>query len=216
MQESIWKINRLIEAAKDPEYRFLLIEPVLSYGIAFGLLLFVVAFIVKHSKLQAAGLSLTAASALCFMPYMGARRAALPRIEQIYRLDTSARGKLFMENTILWSASTWLYTALVILAVATFIVGSRRNQLGYGLSIGTALLGFLAIQNSLWLHYQDASAVHPNLRAHRAPIQTSESPNELRTSRRIPKSADSRETIYTAPVAIPRETPQKRFTRPIN
>lgn len=215
MKDPIWKANFLIDAAKDPEYRFLLIEPILSYGIAFGLLLFVVAFFIKHGKLQTTGLAILSATALCFIPYMSARRSALPRIEQIYRLDGSERGKLFLENTILWSASTWMYTALVILAVATFIVGSRRNQLGYGLSVAITLVGLLAIQNSLWMHYQDASAVHPNLRSHHAPIQTTRSTSEDRTSRRIPSPVTFEESSHAAPVNVPRAIPKRRAVRPI-
>ena len=212
----MWKLNYLIDAAKDPEYRFLLIEPILSYGIAFGILLFAVAFFIKHGRLQVTGLVITAVSAFCFMPYMSARRSALPRIEQIYRLDGSERGKLFMENTILWSASTWLYTAVVIIAVATFVVGSRRNQLGYGLSVAVTILGLLAIQNSLWLHYQDASAVHPNLRSHQAPIHTTTSTIEDRTLRRIPTPATYEESSYTTPAPAPQTNPKRRLVRPID
>lgn len=214
MKNSMLKSQKLFEAAQDPEYRFLLIEPILSYGIAIGIILFVVSFFLNHSKLQLISLIITGASAFAFMPYMAARRAAMPRIEQIYRFDASLRGKLFTDNTILWSASTWMYTALVILGIATIVVGCRRNQLGYGLSFATVLVGLLAVQNSLWLHYQDASAYHPNLRAHRAPIQTTVSNNASTTSKRIPAPHYPVEKNVTAP-----NTPKQRHlrnVRPIN
>ena len=173
MNTTILKTEKLLEAAKDPEYRFLLLEPILSYGIAVGIIIFAVGFFMKLGKIQVAGLLTTGLSALAFMPYIAARKEALPRIEQIYRFNLAGRGKIFTENTILWSSTTWMYTGLVIVAVATLIVGSRRNQLGLGLSAATVLIGLMAIQNSLWMHYQDATAFHPNLKAHRAPNRRS-------------------------------------------
>lgn len=209
MNDAISRTRQLLEAAGDPEYRFLLIEPFLSYGIAFGILLFAISFFLKHAKLQAAGLCVASVSALILMPYLSARQAALPRIDQIFRLEHNSRGKIFMENTEAWSASTWLYITVVIFAVATMIVGSRRNQLGYVLSFVTVLAGLIAIQNSLWLHYLDATAVHPNLQAHRAPIKT------LDTSpyRRFSPGAGSTERVYGSPV--PPANPQRREVRPI-
>ena len=171
MKTSILRIEQLVEAAKDPEYRFLLLEPILSYGIAFGLIVFAAGFFVKHWKLQVFGLIFLGATALVFVPYMSARNEALPRIEQVFRYTSANRAKLFHDNTVQWISSHWLYTAVVVLAAATLVVGARRNQLGYGLSIATVLAGLFAVQNSLWLHYQDAAAVHPNLNTHHAPIE---------------------------------------------
>lgn len=214
MNLTLLKAEKLFDAAHDPEYRFLLIEPALSYGIAFGLILFGVGFFTKISKLQIAGLVTTGLAALSFMPYMAARREAMPRIEQIYRLNASGRGKIFTENTILWSTSTWMYTGIAIIAAATMVVGSRRNQLGYGLSAATVLLGLITIQNSLWMHYQDATAVHPNLKAHRAPIEEV-ARNSPRSSSRVPEAATPRETIYSAPAQPSPPAPRSKFIRPI-
>ena len=206
MKETIFKTSRLIEAIKDPEYRFLLLEPILFYGIALGLILFVIAFFIKNGKIQTAGLIVTGASAFAYLPYMAARRMALPRIEQIYRFAQNSRSRIFSENTALWNSSMWLYVTVICLAVATIMVGSRRNQLGYSLSIATVVLGLFAIQNSLWLHYQDASSVHPNLKAHRAPIEATVKNNA--TASRIPegihhgnrgRDAD-RKTRYVRPI----------------
>lgn len=213
MSTAFLKTEKLIEAAQDPEYRFLLIEPILSYGIAVGLILFLTGFFSKVGKLQIAGLLTTALSALCFMPYMAARREALPRIEQIYRLNLSGRGKIFSDNTILWASSTWLYSGLAIVVIATAVVGSRRNQLGYALSAGAVLLGLTAIQNSLWMHYQDATAFHPNLKSHRAPIEeVSKSPG--RTSSRLPEFHPPGESSYSTPESEP--VHRRKIVRPIH
>jgi hypothetical protein len=147
------------------------------------------------------------------MPYMAARRESLPRIEQIYRFNASGRGKIFSENTVTWSTSTWLYAAVVIIATATVIVGPRRNQLGYGLTVATLFLGLMAIQNSLWMHYQDASAVHPNLKAHRAPIEEV-TRNSSRSSSRLPEENRPRQSYYSAPTDPGSARP--RYIRPIN
>jgi hypothetical protein len=213
MNSSMLKTTTLIDATRDPEYRFLLLEPILSYGIAFGIILFIVGFIWKIGKVQIAGLLTTALSAMAFMPYMSARRESLPRIEQIFRFNVSGRGKIFTENTVLWSASTWMYAGVVILATATVVVGARRNQLGYGLSAATVILGLMAIQNSLWMHYQDASAVHPNLKAHRAPIEAVTNIH-TKSSNRLPEQNPPRESIYSAPGN--QGNSRQRYVRPIN
>ncbi len=204
---SLSKTQQLLNAFDDPEYRFLLLEPILSYGIALGLILFSIAFFVNQSRLQIGGLITLGLSALAFVPYMSARRLALPRIEQIYRFESSTRGKMFYENTIAWSASTWMYTTLVILGVATIIVGSRRNQLGIGLSVATTIVAILSIQNSVWLHYQDSLAYHPNLKAHQAPI--------TETASQYPSHTRPRETTVSSPTSTTPSRVKQRQTRQV-
>jgi hypothetical protein len=212
MRNIILQTEQLFEAARDPEYRFLLIEPILSYGIGFGVVLFVVGFFLKHEKLQITGLVAAGLAALCFVPYMTARRETLPRIEQIYKLNSSDRGRLFAENTASWSSSTWIYTTMIIVVTATLIVGARRNQLGLGLSLVTLLIGLVAIQNSLWMHYLDASAAYPNLKSHRAPIEEITRRSQ-KSSHRFPEQNLPSEESYAAPVNSPSE--KNRQIRPL-
>lgn len=160
----------LIDAFGDAEYRFLLLEPVLHYGIAVGMVLFAWGFFTKQGKLQVWGLAVTGVSALVFHPYIGARMDALPRIEQVFKFVEEGRGQAFRNHSELWLAASWKYYALAFFSLATLLIGARKNQLGYTLSFLTVLLGLLGAQNSLWLHYQDASVVHPNLKSHEAPF----------------------------------------------
>lgn len=170
MKESISQTQMLIDAFGDAEYRFLLLEPLLHYGIVVGLVLFGWGFFTKQGKLQSWGLAVTGVSALVFHPYIGARMDALPRIEQVFKFVEEGRGQAFRNNSELWLAASWKYYALAFFSLATLLIGSRRNQLGYSLSALTVFLGLFSVQNSLWLHYQDASVVHPNLKSHEAPF----------------------------------------------
>ncbi len=199
MKNFILQTEQLFEAAQDAGYRFLLIEPILSYGIGFGVLLFVIGFFLKHEKLQIAGLVAAGLAALSFVPYMTARQEALTIIDQIYKLSPSDRGRLFKENTELWSNSTWIYTTMIIVVTATLIAGARRNQLGLGLSAVTLLIGMVAIQNSLWMNYLDASAAYPNLKSHRAPIEEI-TRRSTKSSNRYPELNSPQEESYAAPV----------------
>lgn len=160
----------LIDAFGDAEYRFLVLEPILHYGIVAGLILFAWGFFAKQVKLQSLGLAVIGVSALVFHPYIGARMDALPRIEQVFKFVEDGRGQAFRNHSELWLSASWKYYALAFFSLATLLIGARKNQLGYTLSALAVLLGLFGAQNSLWLHYRDASVIHPNLKSHEAPF----------------------------------------------
>ena len=174
MSEFILQIEQLLTAYSDPEYRFLLLEPMIFYGILIGVAMLIFGYFIKAPKLQIAALIVVGVSALTHVPYKDARLSAQPRMEQVYKISSPARMKGFNSNTQAWIASSWKFRLLVLAATVTIMIGINRNRIGYGLGIATAVLGLFAAKNAMWLHYQDAVAYHPNLKKHEAPIDQRE------------------------------------------
>ncbi|NNE93467.1 MAG: hypothetical protein HKN23_17615 [Verrucomicrobiales bacterium] len=170
MKETFEQLEKLSGALQDVEYQFLILEPILLYGIVFGIIGFIASYFMKADKLQIAALVVIAASSFVFLPYISARSKAQPRIEKVYKIESPSRVKHFADNTWSWKENKWMYYAVAGLAIATILVGARRNRLGLTLSIATVLFGLIAAKNSAWMHYRDALAYHPNLKTNEAPV----------------------------------------------
>lgn len=170
MSEFFLQTESLLSAAADPEYRYLLLEPLIFYGLLTGAALLVVGHFIKAPRMQISALVVVGIAAILFFPYKDARLAAQPRIEQVYKSSAPARAKGFAENTAAWVASSWRFRLLVLATGATILVGMQRNRIGFGLGVATCLLALVAAKNAMWLNYQDALAYHPNLTRHDAPV----------------------------------------------
>lgn len=173
MSATLQQLEKLLDALGDPEYRFLLLEPLILYGILFGLLAFVASFLLRQDRMQQAALAVIALSALAILPYTGSRSSAQPRVEQVYKISAPARVETFRANTAAWKDQAWVYYALAGLAAGTLLIGSRRNRLGAALAVATVGFAALGMKDALWLHYQDSLAYHPNLKQHQAPVTAS-------------------------------------------
>ena len=99
MSEFILQIEKLLSAIGDAEYRYLLLEPLIFYGLFIGVVMLGVGFFLKAQRLQTAALIVVGVAAMAHFPYKDARIAAQPRMEQVYKLTTPSRVKGFAENT---------------------------------------------------------------------------------------------------------------------
>lgn len=200
MSDFIIQIEKLVSAISDAEYRYLLLEPLIFYGILIGVGMLVCGFFMKAPKLQIAALIVVGISAFAHVPYKEARVAAQPRMEQVYKISSPSRVKGFKENTESWIASSWKFKFLVLSAGLALMIGINRNRIGYGLGIVTACLGLIAAKDAMWLHYQDALAYHPNLKRHDAPIDR-KAPPASRTADRSTKTAPAKTATPAGSVA---------------
>ncbi len=221
MSEFIIQIEKLLSAIGDAEYRYLLLEPLMFYGLFIGVIMLGVGFFLKAHRLQTAALVVIGAAALTHFPYKEARITAQPRMEQVYKLTTPSRVKGFAENTSSWVATSWQFKLLVLCTVATLMIGVHRNKLGFGLAIATMLLGLSAAKNAMWLNYQDAIAYHPNLKVHEAPIDIrTPSPSSTmmvaKSDERRPTSGVNKSIAPASqvPVLAPPTSPADRIPAP--
>jgi len=235
MSEFILQIEKLLSAIGDAEYRYLLLEPLIFYGLFIGVIMLGVGFFLKAQRLQTAALIVVGVAAMAHFPYKDARIAAQPRMEQVYKLTTPSRVKGFAENTSAWVATSWQFKLLVLCVIATLMIGVHRNKIGLGLAVATMLLGLLAAKNAMWLNYQDAIAYHPNLKVHEAPIDIrtpapASVPVVVKSEERRPAPAVSKpiapasqapaaappsRTTDRIPAPRPPSTPQARRVQPL-
>lgn len=199
MSEFIIQTEQLLSAFGDAEYRYLLLEPLIFYGILIGVVMLVVAYFMKKPKIQMAALITIGIAALAHVPYKEARIAAQPRIEQVYKISSPARVKGFKENTQGWIEASWKFRLLILATALAVMVGINTNRIGFALGIITVLLGINSTRTAVWLHYQDAIAYHPNLKQHVAPIDQREKSVQ-------PPPPVSRETSPAAQAPPPRES----------
>ena len=222
MSEFMLQIEKLFQAISDPEYRFILMEPLIFYGIIFGLIIFIASFFMRVVKFQTVALILIILAAMAHIPYTAARQQAEPRMEQVYKISSPSRVKMFKANSVEWKQGAWVFLALAAVAAATVLVGSQRNRLGLLLTVATVIFGLLAIKNSLWLHYQDSLAYHPNLKSHDSPLDKKKKTSTVKTppkSTPAPKSKPIASllplsTRNVTPVAPPKPPPVSTLTRP--
>lgn len=170
MSEFILQIEKLLSALSDPEYRYLALEPLITYGLITGVVLIVAGYFSKAPRLEVAALAVIGVAALTYFPYKDARTAAQPRMEQVYKIDAKPRVEGFAKNSLEWQAASWQFKLLVVCAFATLMIGIHRNKIGFGLTAVTVLLALFTTKSAMWLNYQDALAYHPNLKQHDAPI----------------------------------------------
>lgn len=190
MSEFILQIESLLGAFSDPEYRYLALEPLITYGLLTGVILVVVGYFTKAPRLEIAAIVVIGVAAFTYFPYKDARTAAQPRMEQVYKIDAKPRVEGFAKNSLEWQAASWQFKLLVVCAIATLLIGVHRNRIGLGLAAATVLLALVTTKSAMWLNYQDALAYHPNLKRHDAPIDrrtggSSPAPRE-RTRERTP------------------------------
>lgn len=208
MSEFILQIEKLLSAFADPEYRYLALEPVITYGLLAGIAMLVGGFFAKAPRLQVAALVVIGAAGTLYFPYRDARAAAQPRMEQVYRIESKARVDAFAKNSSEWAAASWQIKLLILCAFATLMIGIHRNRIGFGLALATVLLGLVVMKKSMWLNYQDALAYHPNLKRHEAPIDRTapvQSPN-------APKERSQQR--QAAPIVAEPITPAARIPAP--
>ncbi|MBL9151513.1 MAG: hypothetical protein JNK37_03470 [Verrucomicrobiales bacterium] len=171
MKEFFDHLDRIAAALQDPEYLFLVLEPLQIWGVAFGLLGLIITWFLNNEKLQVAALIVVLVSALSVWPYLEARQTAQPRIEKILAANYGTRAKQFTNHTTDRLEHRWIFLALAGIAGAAILVGPRRNRLGMGLALGCVAFSLHGIQYSLWMHYQDSLAYHPNLKQNEAPVK---------------------------------------------
>ncbi|MBL9159403.1 MAG: hypothetical protein JNJ70_18105 [Verrucomicrobiales bacterium] len=220
MSEFILQIESLLSALSDPEYRYLALEPLITYGLLTGVILVLVGYFAKAPRLEVAALVVIGVAALTYFPYKDARTAAQPRMEQVYKIDAKSRVEGFAKNSLQWQAASWQFKLLVVVAFATLMIGVHRNRIGLGLAAATLLLALLTTKQAMWLNYQDALAYHPNLKRHDAPIDrrtggSSPAPRERTKERNpAPPVAQPVTPAAQAPAPAPATTSSAPAPRP--
>lgn len=149
-------LDILFRRLGDPEYLYLLLEPLPLFGLLFGLIFFCIGLYMDQEKTRIVSLILLAMCCFSVVPYIKYRDKAMPRVAEI--IQSPQRIK---DQTKLRKQTTWVYYVVAITALVTLIGGGKFGSLG---NYAVLAFGFLALVFSLWLHMKEAEVYHPNIR----------------------------------------------------
>lgn len=154
----------LISKLRDPQFASLLIEPLLLYGLLFGVIFFAVGHYMGQPKCRTAALIVIAVCSISVNPYVGLRKKAMTR-------ELSSRpsdAKLIREQQQRRTDSTWIYYSLAVVALLSLISGGKIAQFSDYAVIGG---GIAIIFFSAWLHMKEAEIYHPNIIQRAIPVR---------------------------------------------
>jgi hypothetical protein len=157
---AMWReLTTLWQSVRDPEYAHLLLEPLALYGLAFGLTLLVVAFVVNERKCRLLALMLICLSCGSVWPYLDFRLKATPRILATRAVEY---GPVIEAQTRLRQDTAWAYYLMACVSlVALGMTRSRHARWGV---LVVVLGGGLLFWFSVWLHKKECEVYHPNIR----------------------------------------------------
>ncbi len=159
-------IGDFLGALGNPEYFYLWLEPVLTWGLLFGLITFTFGLIIDEKKTQLYGLTIIIASSLCISPYLYQRSVAESRIIKVYEMDEPQRLSGYLGTRTERKSKAWIYYLTALSATLTVLVGGEKNRLGITLHIITPIFCVLAIIVGNSMHYDESRIYHPHLRSH--------------------------------------------------
>jgi hypothetical protein len=161
----MWReLTTLWQSVRDPEYAHLLLESLPLYGLAGGITLLVVAFVVKERKSRLLALGMIFVSCASVWPYLDFRRTATPRILATRAVEY---GPIIQGQTQLREDTAWAYYGMAAITLVAMAM-SRSQHARWGVLavlVGSVMLFWL----SLWLHKKECEVYHPNIKRYSAP-----------------------------------------------
>lgn len=161
----MWReLTTLWQSVRDPEYAHLLMESLPLYGLAFGVTLLIVAFVVNERKCRLLALGLIFLSCASIWPYLDFRLKATPRILATRAVEY---GPIIRAQTQLRQDTAWPYylmagTSLIAMAM------TRSRHARWGIVV--VIIGSVALfWLSVWLHKKECEVYHPNIKRYVAP-----------------------------------------------
>ncbi len=148
-------LDILLKRLMDPEYLYLLLEPLPLFGLLFGLIFFAVGIYLGQDKCRIAALIALTLACFSVIPYSSYRKSAMQRIQSSMVSTTRVKAQMELRDD-----SKWIYYAVGIAALVALISGGKLGVLGNYAVLG---LGIVAFIFSVWLHMKEAEVYHPNL-----------------------------------------------------
>ena len=157
-------LQTLLSRLGNAEFAGLLVEPLLLYGIFFGVTFFAIGHYLGQPKCRVAALITIAACSLCILPYLSLRHHAR-HLET--GGHTSATATQYDEQTKRVADVKWLYLALAIAAGLALLGGGKLAQIS---NIAIIAGGIFVVLVSAWLTMKNAEIYHPNTKVHVAKV----------------------------------------------
>ena len=155
----IKELKELISQLGNAGFLHYLLEPLLLWGLLFGVTAWILSlWVIKSRAAQVCSLILIACSAFSLLPYLHFREKAKSTINP-------PSSKLFNEQNERRRETQWVYYTLGSLAVlGLFMTGEGKGKSGHFLTLSITLGGIAAIVCSLWLHEKEIALFHRDAR----------------------------------------------------
>ena len=152
------ELTGLLTQLSNPKFLAHLLEPVLLWGVFFGMMSWMVSlWLLKSRKAQVCSLILLAATAFCIFPVMHYRTKARPM--------TAPSVKLRDDQNERRRDTQWAYYSLGSLALlGIFMTGEGKGKAGTLVTFGLIGGGLATTILSLWLHEKEVSVFHEDAR----------------------------------------------------
>lgn len=155
----MWReLTTLWQSVRDPEYAHLLLESLPLYGLAFGLVVLVIAFLTGERKSRFLAIALMGLSCASVWPYIDIRLSATPRIIAVrpveFRSDIEKQTQRRQDTA--WA----YYTMAGLCAVA---LAMQRGRYARHAVMVVVLCGMVLFWISVWLHHKESELYHPNI-----------------------------------------------------
>lgn len=173
MELTLKYLQVFLQALQDPEYSFLFFEPILLYGVAFGLITFIFGLSIKEQKTQMFGLICIAGACLTVAPYLNQRKTCEDRIIQVFTTNQPDRAYGFTYNNEDRIRKQWLFWLTAGTATLTLLFNQTESRTRVGLTLGTVVFSLLTIVYASLAHYEESKVYHPNLRREMGPSSKS-------------------------------------------
>lgn len=149
---------------RDSGYAYLLFEPLLLYGIFFGVIFYCIGHYMGQPKCRTAALIVIGLCSLSIIPCLSLRHRAQAR--ELEKRPSDA--KIIKEQYQRRVDSKWIYYALAITAGLALISGGKLASFSNIAVIGG---GILTIIFSAWMHMKEAEIYHPNIIQRAVPVK---------------------------------------------
>ena len=153
------ELKALLAQLGNPKFLHHLLEPLLLWGVLFGVLGWIVSvWVIKDRKAQICSLILLALSAFAVLPVLHYRKKASPL--------SAPSSRLLNEQNQRRRDTQWVYYAMGSLAVlGIFMTGEGAGKSGTFLTLGIVFGGTATVIFSLWLHEKETGLFHPDARS---------------------------------------------------
>ncbi|CAN5402146.1 hypothetical protein BH23VER1_BH23VER1_12740 [soil metagenome] len=152
-------LDHLRELLADPEFLALVLEPVLFWGPALGLVLFLSASVCKEGKSQKLALVVILVSCAAAVPLAHLYGLALPRLQAVSDLRAAGLAEAHLARL-----DQFQYAFLAVSALATLALFlGRGGRTGLWLTLLTLAAAAGAVVLGLWLFGLSAQVTHPVL-----------------------------------------------------
>ncbi len=157
------EIQSLFHMIGEDGYLHLLMEPLFTYGIGFGLLLFIVALIAGERMGRTLALLILMVCSIFIYPYQHKRSEGASQVKssEVWTAETQ---KLWDRQTERRQHFQYLYYLLAVAALLNIVI-APDSLLGKGLAGAVLVGGGVVLLCGLWLNLQEKRIFYPGLRS---------------------------------------------------